>query len=65
MVTKVSFLQLFTKAAAVQLPLIFLSPTEGMGFDNFVCVESVKFDPVTVDAGDSWEGCLVLKPESL
>jgi hypothetical protein len=26
----------------------------GMGY-NFVCVESVKFDPVTVDGGKSWE----------
>ncbi|CAJ1943170.1 unnamed protein product [Cylindrotheca closterium] len=38
---------------------------EAMGFDNFVCVESVKFDPVTLDAGKSWEGVLVLKPEAL
>lgn len=38
---------------------------EGMGFNEFVCVESVKFDPVTLDAGSSWEGVLVLKPESL
>ncbi|VEU42519.1 unnamed protein product [Pseudo-nitzschia multistriata] len=38
---------------------------EGMGFNNFVCVESVKFDPVTLDAGASWDGVLVLKPESL
>jgi len=38
---------------------------EGMGFNNFVCVESVKFDPVTLDAGASWDGVLVLKPEKL
>jgi glucose-6-phosphate 1-epimerase len=38
---------------------------EGMGFNEFVCVESVKFDPVTLDAGSSWEGVLVLKPEKL
>lgn len=38
---------------------------EGMGFNNFVCVESVKFDPVTLDAGASWDGVLTLKPESL
>jgi len=38
---------------------------EGMGFNNFVCVESVKFDPVTLDAGASWEGVLVLKPDKL
>ncbi|KAG7363398.1 aldose 1-epimerase [Nitzschia inconspicua] len=38
---------------------------EGMGYNEFVCVESVKFDPVTLDAGSSWEGVLVLKPESL
>eukprot|EP00526_Cylindrotheca_closterium_P014365 CAMPEP_0113618294 /NCGR_PEP_ID=MMETSP0017_2-20120614/9256_1 /TAXON_ID=2856 /ORGANISM="Cylindrotheca closterium" /LENGTH=338 /DNA_ID=CAMNT_0000527785 /DNA_START=65 /DNA_END=1081 /DNA_ORIENTATION=+ /assembly_acc=CAM_ASM_000147 len=39
--------------------------SEAMGFDSFVCVESVKFDPVTLDAGQSWEGVLVLKPEAL
>lgn len=38
---------------------------EGMGFNEFVCVESVKFDPVALDAGSSWEGVLVLKPEAL
>lgn len=38
---------------------------EGMGFDQFVCVESVKFDPVSLDAGASWEGVLKLKPEKL
>jgi len=38
---------------------------EGMGFNNFVCVESVKFDPVTLDAGASWDGVLVLKPDKL
>jgi len=38
---------------------------EGMGFNQFVCVESVKFDPVTLDAGASWEGKLTLKPGSL
>lgn len=64
-----------------------------MGYNNFICVESVKvsgnssrivsvrlwsmglpltvcpvlqkFDPVTLDAGLSWEGVLVLKPDSL
>ena len=38
---------------------------EGMGYNNFVCVESVQFDPVTLDAGASWEGILTLKPEAL
>lgn len=38
---------------------------EGMGFNNFVCVESVKFDPVSLAAGSSWDGVLVLKPEKL
>mmetsp|Transcript_3792 Transcript_3792/g.5019 ORF Transcript_3792/g.5019 Transcript_3792/m.5019 type:complete len:344 (+) Transcript_3792:89-1120(+) len=37
---------------------------EGMGFNNFVCVESVKFDPVSLDGGASWEGLMSLKPES-
>jgi len=38
---------------------------EGMGFNNFVCVESVKFDPVTVDGGSSWVGDMSLKPEDM
>merc|ERR1711935_1198899 len=38
---------------------------EGMGYNNFVCVESVKFDPITLDAGKEWEGILTLKPETL
>jgi len=38
---------------------------EGMGFNQFVCVESVKFDPVTLDAGSSWKGVLTLKPDKL
>ena len=38
---------------------------EGMGYNNFVCVESVKFDPVALDGGASWTGVLTLKPESL
>lgn len=37
---------------------------EGMGYNNFVCVESVKFDPVTLAAGASWEGTMALKPSS-
>ena len=38
---------------------------EGMGFNNFVCVESAKFDAFKLDAGASWDGVLVLKPEKL
>lgn len=38
---------------------------EGMGYNNFVCVESVKFDPVTLEAGKSWDGVLTLKPSAL
>mmetsp|Transcript_27836 Transcript_27836/g.58274 ORF Transcript_27836/g.58274 Transcript_27836/m.58274 type:complete len:342 (-) Transcript_27836:802-1827(-) len=38
---------------------------EGMGYNNFVCVESVKFDPVSVDGGASWEGIMSLKPSDL
>lgn len=38
---------------------------EGMGYDNFVCVESVKFDPVALPGGSSWLGKMSLKPESL
>lgn len=34
---------------------------EGMGYDNFVCVESVKFDPVTLEGGASWTGDMSLK----
>lgn len=35
---------------------------EDMGYNNFVCVESVKFDPVTVAGGESWTGDMSLKP---
>jgi len=38
---------------------------EGMGFNNFVCVESVKFDPVTLAGGESWTGDMALKADSL
>ena len=36
-----------------------------MGYNNFVCVESVKFDSVTLDGGASWEGAMALKPGPL
>jgi len=35
---------------------------EGMGYNNFVCVESVKFDPVSLAGGASWTGTMALKP---
>mmetsp|Transcript_1093 Transcript_1093/g.1001 ORF Transcript_1093/g.1001 Transcript_1093/m.1001 type:complete len:344 (-) Transcript_1093:181-1212(-) len=38
---------------------------EGMGYNNFVCVESVKFDPVSLEGGASWVGDMALKPSSL
>jgi len=38
---------------------------EGMGFDNFVCVESVKFDSVSLGGGESWTGVMSLKADTL
>jgi len=38
---------------------------EGMGYNNFVCAESVKFDPVTLAGGESWNGDMSLKPSAL
>jgi glucose-6-phosphate 1-epimerase len=38
---------------------------EGMGYNNFVCVESAKIDPVTLAGGASWEGVMALKPSAL
>ena len=38
---------------------------EGMGYNNFVCVESVKFDPVSLEGGANWEGKMSLKPSAL
>lgn len=38
---------------------------EGMGYNSFVCVESVKFDPVTLEGGSKWEGDMALKPSDL
>lgn len=35
---------------------------EGMGYNNFVCVESVKFDPVPLAPGEKWEGVMNLIP---
>lgn len=37
---------------------------EGMGYDSFLCVESVAFDPVTLAAGEEWVGELSLVPEA-
>lgn len=37
---------------------------EGMGYNSFVCVESVKYDPVTLNGGESWVGDMSLKPGS-
>jgi len=39
--------------------------SEAMGFNNFACVESVKFDPVTLEGGSSWTGDMALKPSAL
>lgn len=38
---------------------------EGMGYDNFVCAESVKFEPVSVGAGAEWVGKMKLVPTDL
>ena len=38
---------------------------ECMGYNNFVCVESVKFDPVTLGASESWTGDMALKPSTV
>jgi len=32
-----------------------------MGYDEFVCVESVKFDPVSLEGNASWTGVMALK----
>lgn len=38
---------------------------EGMGYDKFVCVESVAFEPVTLAAGETWVGEMSLVPSAL
>jgi len=38
---------------------------EGMGYNNFVCVESVKFDQVSLDGGASWTGDMSLSAGDL
>jgi glucose-6-phosphate 1-epimerase len=38
---------------------------EGMGFNQFVCVESVKFDPVSLGGGEKWSGVMALKPSKI
>lgn len=35
----------------------------GMGYDNFVCVESVAFDPVKLSDGQKWVGSMSLVPK--
>lgn len=39
--------------------------SEAMGFNNFVCVESVKFDAVSLGGGESWSGKMALKASPL
>jgi len=36
-----------------------------MGFNNFVCVESAKIDPVGLEGGKSWTADMALKPANL
>ena len=38
---------------------------EGMGYKNFMCVESVAFDAVNLDGGASWSADLSLVPTAL
>jgi glucose-6-phosphate 1-epimerase len=38
---------------------------EKMGYNNFVCVESVKFEPVELAGGANWVGDMSLKPSSI
>jgi glucose-6-phosphate 1-epimerase len=38
---------------------------EGMGYKNFMCVESVAFDSVTLADGKSWSADLSLVPTAL
>lgn len=39
--------------------------SESMGFNNFVCVESAKIDPVGLEGGKSWTADMTLKPADL
>jgi len=39
--------------------------SEAMGFNNFVCVESAKIDPVALEGGGSWTADMALKPSNL
>ena len=39
--------------------------SEAMGYNNFVCVESVKFDPVTLEGSGTWVADMALKPSAL
>jgi len=39
--------------------------SESMGYDNFVCVESVKFNPHTLGAGETWTADMALKPSAI
>jgi glucose-6-phosphate 1-epimerase len=39
--------------------------SEAMGYNTFVCVESAKFDAVTLEGGSTWTGDMSLKPAAL
>lgn len=39
--------------------------SESMGFNNFVCVESAKIDPVVLEGGKTWTADMALKPSNL
>lgn len=39
--------------------------SESMGYNNFVCVESVKFNPFTLGAGETWTADMSLKPSGI
>lgn len=38
---------------------------EGMGYKNFMCVESVAFDRVPLSGGQEWRASLKLVPTDL
>jgi hypothetical protein len=45
--------------------LVFAYGNEAMGYDRFVCVESVAFTPVELSGGQKWVGSMSLVPQPL
>jgi len=58
-------LQISNKAGYLDTVLWSPYGNDAMGYEKFVCVESVAFDPIHLEPGESWLGDMSLIPETL